>query len=171
METAMVETSDRWSNQRRIMAQRIAAVLYGVIAIMTADLALQPGRFGYVETALGTLLIGFAMTLTRFFVRVVTKEAEIGAHVSMAETGLLVRDSLWVMLFPAITALVIAVAAFTATRWTVLLDTVLYFGVATVFAVGFLSSYILDNEIRPALSRGAFWTLLSLVLLAAKTLI
>jgi hypothetical protein len=41
---------------------------------------------------------------------------------------------------------------------------------ATVFVVGFLSSYVLDREIRPALLRGVGWLLLSLVLVVAKNL-
>lgn len=171
METAMANSTEIWSERRRITAQRVAAVLYGVIAIMTADLVLEPDKFGYAEAAIGSLLIGFAMTVTRIFVRVVTKEAEIGAHLPIAEAGVIVRDSILVMLFPSITALVIAAAALTATQSVVLLTVVLYLGIATVFVVGFVSSYILDREIRPALSRGAFWTLLSLVLVAAKSLI
>ena len=111
------------------------------------------------------------MTLTRIFVRVVTKEAEIGAHLPIAEAGAIVRDSILVMLFPAITALVIAAASLTATQSTVLLDIILYLGIAAVFTIGFSSSYILDREIRPALSRGGFWTLLSLILLGAKALV
>jgi len=105
------------------------------------------------------------------FVRVVTKEAEIGAHLPIGEWGAILRDSPLVMLFPVITALLIVVAAFTTTRWTVLLDVILYFGMATVFVIGFLSSYILDREIRPALSRDTGWLLMSLALVLAKTFI
>ncbi len=167
----MANSTEIWSEQRRIKAQRVAAVLYGVIAIMTADLVVQPDRFGYAEAAIGSLFIGLAMTVTRIFVRVVTKEAEIGAHLPITEAGAIVRDSILVMVFPSITALVVAAAALTATQPMVLLTVVLYLGIATVFVIGFLSSYILDREIRPALSRGAFWTLLSLVLLAAKSVV
>ena len=167
----MVKSTEIWSEHRRIMAQRVAAILYGVIAIMSADLILQPDKFRYAEATVGAVLIGFAMTLTRIFVRVVTKEAESGAHLPIAEAGAIVRDSILVMLFPSITALVVAAAALTATQSMVLLTVVLYLGIATVFVIGFLSSYILDREIRPALSRGAFWTLLSLVLLAAKSFV
>ena len=67
------------------MAPRIASVLYGVIAIMTVDLAVQPDRLRYSEAVLGVLLIGLAMAMTRLFVRVVTKEAEIGAHLPIKE--------------------------------------------------------------------------------------
>ena len=166
----MAKSSENWSKQRRIIAPRIASVLYGVIAIMTVDLAVQPDRLAYAEAASGVLLIGLAMTMTRIFVRVVTKEAEIGAHLAMREFGAIGSDSLLVMLFPIITALLIVAAALVTARWVVLLDVILYFGMAAVFVIGFSSSYILDREIRPALSRGVVWLLLTLVIVAAKKL-
>jgi hypothetical protein len=42
--------------------------------------------------------------------------------------------------------------------------------VLTVFSLGFGSSYILGGQARPAFLRGSSWTLLSLVLFAAKQL-
>ena len=152
------------------MAPRIASVLYGIIAIMTVDLAAQPERLRYAEGVSGVLLVGLAMTITRIFVRVVTREAEIGAHLPISEFGATVRDSLLVMLFPVLTALFILVAALATARWTLLLDLILYFGMAAVFVIGFSSSYILDRDIRPALSRGAVWLVFTLVLVAAKKL-
>jgi len=164
----MANPTEIWSARRRIIAPRVAAVLYGVIAIVTADLVLQPDRLTYAEAAIGALLIGFAMTATHFFVKVVTKEGEIGAHLRLAEAGAIAYDSTLVMLFPIITTLVIGVASLTAMPSTLLLDSILYLGIIAVFAVGFLSSYILDREIRPALSRGLLWRLLILALLGAK---
>ncbi len=152
------------------MAPRIASVLYGVVAVITVDLAVQPDRLAYVEATSGILLIGLAMTMTRIFVRVVTKEAEIGAHLRMREFLAIGSDSLLVMLFPVFTALLIVVAALVTARWVILLDVILYFGMVSVFAIGFLSSYILDRNIRPALSRGVIWLLLTLILVAVKKL-
>jgi hypothetical protein len=97
--------------QRRITAKRVAAILYGVISIMTAELSVQGGEFGHAETALGALLVGFAMTVTRIFIELVKKETEIGAHLSIGKSGAIVRDSMPVMLFPAMTALLVVVAA------------------------------------------------------------
>jgi hypothetical protein len=159
-----------WSKQRQASAQRVAAILYGVIAVMTAELSVGSGRFGYAETALGVLLVGFAMAVTRVFVEVVKKETEIGAHVPIRKAGAIIADSLLVLVFPAVTALLIVVAAVTTVQWRVLLDVVLYLSVAAVFAIGFLSSYILDRELRPALLRGLTWLLLSIILVAAKSL-
>jgi hypothetical protein len=158
------------SEQRQIRAHRVAATLYGVIAIMTAELAVQPSEFSYTEAALGALLTGFAMTVTHIFVEVVKKETEIGTHLPIGKAGAIMRDSLLVMLFPATTAILIVVAALTTARWTILLDAVLYLGMVTVFMTGFLSSYLLGRRIQAALLRGTGWLLLSLVLVAAKYL-
>jgi hypothetical protein len=135
---------------------------------MTIDLAVQPDRLRHSEAVLGVLLIGLAMAITRLFVRVVTKEAELGAHLPMKEIAHLIRDSMLVMLFPSSTALLILLAAWTTTRWAILLDIILYFGVAAVFVIGFSSSCVLDREFRVGFSRGAGWVLMALVLVAVK---
>lgn len=166
----MTAASANWSEQRRAAAPLIASVLYGVIAIMTVDLAVQPDRLRYSDAVLGVLLIGLAMAMTRLFVRVVTKEAEIGAHLPMKESGTLMRESMLVMLFPGATALLILLGAWTTTGWLVLLDIILYFGVVAVFAIGFSSSYVLDRDIRLGLTRGAVWVVMALVLVAVKKL-
>jgi hypothetical protein len=75
------------------------------------------------------------------------------------------------MAFPAITVLVVAAAFQSAIQSALLLDAILYLGIVAVFIIGFLSSYVLDRVIRLALSRGGLWTLLILVLLAAKALV
>ena len=167
----MARKSAAWSAQRRALAQRIASVVYGVIAITTADLVVQPDNFRHREAVEGALLIGLAMTVTRTFVRIVTRESETGAHLPAAQAGAILTDSMLVMLFPAAAALAIAAASFTAVRPVLLLDVVLYAGMASIFAIGFLSRYILDRELWPALSRGGLWTILSLILLAAKVIV
>ena len=167
----MADASANWSEQRRVMAPRIASVLYGVIAIMTVDLVVEPDRLKYAVSTRGVLLIGLAVTITRIFIRVVTREAEIGAHLQIREYGAIIRDSLLVMLFPVITALLIVIAALTTTQWVFLLEIILYLCVGAVFVISFLSSYVLDRDIRLALSRGIVWVSLTLVLLTVKKLV
>jgi len=167
----MAKSSENWSERRRIWAPRIASILYGVIAVISVDLALQSGeRVDYVDAATYVLLLGLAMTLTRAFVRAVTREAEIGAHLSIRDFGALVRDSLLVMVFPLITAAEIIAAALATTQWPVLLDIVLYEGIAAVFVIGFLSSYILDRDIRLGLTRGAMWVIFTVAVVLIKKL-
>jgi hypothetical protein len=72
-----------------------------------------------------------------------------------------------VMLFPAATALLIAVGAWTTTRWP-FCSIVLYFGALAIFVIGFSSSYALDRNIRLGLTRGTVWVLMALVLVAIK---
>lgn len=166
----MNASTPNWSKRRQATAQRVSAILYGVVAIMTADLSVQPGRFSYAEAAVGALLVGFAMFATRVFVEVIKKETEIGAHLPIHKAGAIIADALLVMLFPIVTALLIVEAALVTARWTVLIDVVLYLGMVMVFAVGFLSSYILDRAVRPALLRGLGWLALSAILVAAESL-
>jgi len=158
------------SKRRQAMAQRVAAILYGVIGIMTAELALRADVFGYGEAAAGALFVGFAMTATYVLVDVVKKETEAGAHLPPRKWGAILRDSLLVMLFPVLIALEIVAAGFVTTKWAVLLDIVLYEGMVMVFVAGFLSSYLLHRALRPALTRGTVWLVLALLLLAAKQL-
>jgi hypothetical protein len=88
-----VTAAANWSEQRRATVPLIASVLYGVVAVMTVDLAAQPERLSYSDAVLGALLIGLATAMTRLFVRVVTKEAEIGAHLPIKETGVHARHA------------------------------------------------------------------------------
>jgi hypothetical protein len=62
-------------------------VLYGVIAIMSAELGVQPGTFTPLEAAIGAVLIGLAMALTRLFVEIVKQETELGSHVRVWPKG------------------------------------------------------------------------------------
>jgi uncharacterized membrane protein len=62
------------------------------------------------------------------------------------------------------------VGALATVEWKALLDDILYVGMATVFVIGFLSSYILDRAFRPALRRAFAWLLLSVIIVAAKSL-
>jgi hypothetical protein len=126
-----------------------------VVAIMTAEPSVLPGKFSYAETALGALLVGLAMCVTRIFVGVVKKDTDLDAHLPLRKAGGIILNSLLVMASPCATALLIIVAALMTARWPVLLDVVLYLGMATVFATGFLSSYVLDGSRSDPLSRGA----------------
>ncbi len=74
------------------------------------------------------------------------------------------------MLFPVITVALIIVGALATAGWKALLDDVLYVGMASVFVIGFLSSYMLNREFRPALRRAFAWLLLSVIIVTAKTL-
>jgi hypothetical protein len=166
----MKQASPPWSERRGARANLVASVLYGVIAIMTAELAVAPDEVSYDEGALGAVLIGLAMMLTRFFVDLVKKETELHAHLGLGKAGALLRASIPVLAFPVLLAAILFFAPRLGLRWSELIDLVLYLSIAAVFLLGFGSSYVLDGEAGPALLRGTVWTVLSLVLFAAKKL-
>lgn len=157
-----------WSNQRKKAANGVASVLYGVIAIMTAELAYQPGSAAPATLAAGVLLVGLAMAMTRMFVELVKTETERGAHIGLSEALTLLRSSILVLVFPGAVAGLVLVAQALGLPRGALADAVPYIGVATVTALGFGSSYVLDRKPWPAVQRGISWTVLSLVLFAAK---
>ncbi len=163
-----ISTTSSETTLREKFARRVAAILYGVTAIASAELAVTPEIYPYPEASFGAVLVGVAMTLTRIFVEVVKKETKTGKHLSIHDYCTVVRESMWVMAFPLVVALAILVAGATTARWVVLIDALFYLGVATVFAIGFVSSYILDKAVGRAMYRGVGWLLLSLVLVIAK---
>src|SRR5438876_1026658 len=52
----MQPATPAWSERRRDITNRVAAALYGVIAILTAEPAIEPGEVSFVEAAVGALL-------------------------------------------------------------------------------------------------------------------
>jgi hypothetical protein len=159
-----------WSEPRRKLAAAVASVLYGVIAIMSADLAYEPGRASRFAVAVGALLVGLAMALTHLFVNLVEDETRLGAHLEAGGFRAILQSSMWVMAFPIVVALLVLAGQFIGLRPGMLADLLPYFSVATVTVLGFGSSYARDRKMAPALMRGVSWTLLSLVLFVAKLL-
>ena len=160
-----------WSDSRKKFANGVASVLYGVIAIMSADLAYAPGMASRSAVAAGALVVGFAMSMTHTFVELVNIETQRGAHVGWHEASELLRSSLLVMAFPGVVAGLILAAQYLGLEQGTLAELLPYASVATVMVLGFGSSFVLDRRLIPALTRGAFWMLLSLLLFAAKQLV
>ena len=159
-----------WSKHRKGFANGVASVLYGVVAIMSAELGLQPGKLTASEVACGAFLVGLAMALTRMFVEIVKRETEQGSHIGITEAQSLLGSSLLVMAFPACVSILALLGVPAGVRAGALADVVPYVSMVTVLVLGFGSSYALDRAMKPALWRGASWTLLCLVLFAAKQL-
>jgi hypothetical protein len=162
--------SPAWSKRRKSAANGVASVLYGVIAIMSAELGVQPGPFTPLEAAIGAVLVGLAMALTRLFVEIVKQETELGSHVRVWQALDILRTSMLAMLFPTAVGAWILIGSSLGVRRGFFVDWLPYISVLTVFSLGFASSYILGGQARPAFLRGSSWTLLSLVLFAAKQL-
>ena len=160
-----------WSESRKNFANGVASVLYGVIAIMSAELAYAPGIASRYAVAAGALLVGFAMSMTHTFVELVNTETRRGAHVGWHEAWELLRTSLLVMVFPGVVAVLVLVAQYLGLEPGMLAKILPYASVATVMVLGFGSSFSLDRRTGPALRRAASWTLLSLLLFAAKQMV
>ena len=154
----------------RKRAKGTASVLYGVIGIMTADLAYEPGVAPMYAEAVGALLVGLAMALTHSFVELAQDEARRGSHLSFDEALDLSRSSLLVMAFPTFVAALIMMGQVIGLPSGVLARWLPYVSVVTVMGLGFGSSYTLDRRLGLALLRAVSWTLVSLLLFGAKQL-
>jgi hypothetical protein len=165
-----LETTKPWSEPRKRFAKGTASVLYGVIGIMTADLAYEPGSVPKYAVAVAAFLVGVAMALIHSFVELVKNETQRGSHLRLSEALELSRASLLVMMFPTLVAALILASQFIGLEPGVLARLLPYFSVVTVMALGFGSSYVLDGQLRPASIRALSWTLVSLVLFGAKQL-
>ncbi len=152
----------------KAFGHEVASVLYGVIALMSADLVYRPGMITRYAAAGGAILVGLAMALTHAFVQMVESETGRGSHVSGPETIELVRSLLFVMAFPPAIAILVMISQFFDLPIGVLDDLLPYISAATVLAVGIGSSYAVNRQWSPAFKRGVSWMLLSLVLLLAK---
>lgn len=159
-----------WSKHRKSVANGVASILYGVVAIMSAELGLEPGKMTPFELACGAFLVGLAMALTRGFVDMVKRETEHGTRLGLGEAQSLVGSSLLVLSFPVTVAAAVLIGALCGLRPGTLADVVPYVSVVVVLFLGFGSSYVLDRDLKPAFLRAGSWTLLCLVLFAAKQL-
>jgi hypothetical protein len=170
-EQTMAETTVAdWAISRRKLAKAVASTLYGVIAIMSADLAYEPGRASRHAVATGAFLVGFAMALTYLFVHLAEDETRLGSHLEPYGFWNVLSSALWVMLFPSVIAVLVLLGQFVGLPSGALAELLPYLSVVTVTVLGFGSSYALRGQIAPALARGVSWTLLSLVLFVAKEL-
>jgi hypothetical protein len=164
----MAQSFSTWINRRRAFGHEVASVLYGVIALMSADLVYRPGMITRYAAAGGAVLVGLAMALTHAFVQMVESETERSSHVSRRETMELVRSSMFVMAFPTAIAILAVVGQFLDLQIGVLDECLPFISAATVLVVGFGSSYAITRQWAPALKRGISWMLLGLILLVAK---
>jgi hypothetical protein len=150
----LTESVSNWTSRRKVFGHEVASVLYGVIALMSADLVYRPGMMTRYAAAGGAILVGLAMALTHAFVQMVESETGRGSQVSVPETIELVRSSLFVMAFPAAVAILVVIGQFLDLEIGVLDECLPFISVATVLAVGFGSSYALNREWGPAIKRG-----------------
>jgi hypothetical protein len=145
-------------------------MLTGVIAIMSAALALQPYSIPYDEAALGALIVGLTAVSSSAFSDIVKTEAERGHSAHLADVAEILDNSAPILVFPALTALAVFGAGRFGVPWPSLIRWTMASSVVVVFALGFFSRYASDRNVFKALKRAVSWTLLGGLLYSAKLL-
>jgi hypothetical protein len=95
------------SDLRKRMANDIAAILSGVMAITSAALAVQPGELSVSGAMAGALLVGLVAMMTRLLNDQTKKRAELGRRLRWIEWGGILEVSAMALVYPALTTLVV----------------------------------------------------------------
>ena len=155
---------------RKRMAADIAAILSGVMAITSAALAVQPGELSVTGAVAGALLIGLVAMMTRMLNDQTKKRAELGRRLRWSEWGGMLEVSAMALVYPVLTAFVTLLGPFDGWSWAARINAVFYFGIATVFAAAFVSSYLVERQFRTAGREGLSWAALVIMLTIVKKL-
>ena len=165
-----IEKIEEVSATRKRMADDIAAILSGVMAVVSAALAIQPGEVSVKEAVFGALFVGFVAMMTRFLNDRTKKRTELGRRLRWAELGSILEVSAMVLVFPVLTALSVLLGLAGGLSWSARISLVFYLGIATVFIAGFMSSYVVDSRFLAAGSQGLSWAALGVALTLVKKL-
>jgi len=153
---------------RHDRAVLVAGSLYGVLAVLTALVSVQPGEVTTPEAELGGLVLGVIAIATKFFYELTKKETEMGARADLRARIVLLREALPTGAFALVGVIVLLISQMAGIGQAAAYDAIYYLGLATLFTAGFLSRYAADGNAFQALIRGAFWLLLGLLILAGK---
>lgn len=157
-----------WSQSRKTTANRLASIIYGSIATMTADLGIKATDYTGMSLSGGLAAVTAAAIFTKFFLEIVKRETETGHHLPAGESWATFIEALYVAPLPFVGILIFALSpkiAVPLAHWAV---STIAFG--TLGVSGFLSSYLLDSSIRIGLTRAVLWFGLGAMLLALKAL-
>jgi hypothetical protein len=153
---------------RHDLALLIAGTLYGVIAVLTALIAVQPGEVTTWDAIVGGLVLAGITVMSKFFIELSKKETELGARLNQPARRELWREALPACAFPLASVVVLGLAHALGIGQAAAYNLVYYLGLATLFAAGFLSRYTADAKPSDAFSRGLVWLFLGLLILAGK---
>jgi len=156
---------------RHDRALLIAGTLYGVIAVLTALIAVQPGEVTTWDAIVGGLVLAGITVVSKFFIELSKKETELGARLNQPARRELWRESLPTSVFPLAAVVVLGLAHALEIGQAAAYNFIYYLGLATLFVAGFLSRYTADAKPSEAFSRGAVWLFLGLLILAGKKFI
>jgi hypothetical protein len=167
MEIGKIENS---TATRKRMADYIAAILSGVMAVVSAALPIQPGEVSVTEAVVGALFVGFVAMMTRFLNDRTKKRTELGRLLGWDELGDILEVSAMVLVFPALTAIAVLLGLAGGLSWSARISSIFYLGIGTVFIAGFMSSYIVEARFLAAGSQGLSWAALGVALTLVKKL-
>jgi hypothetical protein len=158
------------SATRKRMADDIAAILSGVMAVVSAALPVEPGEVTVREAVIGALLVGVVAMITRILNDRTKKRTELGRRLRWNELGAILEVSAMVMVFPALTAAAVLLGLAGGLSWSARISLIFYLGIGTVFIAGFMSSYVVDSRFLAAGGQGFSWALLGVALTLIKKL-
>jgi hypothetical protein len=155
---------------RKQIANDTPATFYGILATLSAALPARADQLTVKETVLGALIVGFVGLANRWFMDALKLETEVGRHLALEETLVLLRHSALALLFPAISAATIGLGSVIGLTLASGLEMISYLGVLMAIVSVFLSSFVLDQRFLPALWRGSIWAALTILLLIVRRL-
>jgi hypothetical protein len=167
----MATTKQRLTAARKQIAIDTSATFYGILATLSAALPARADQLTVKETILGAIFIGLVGLANRWFMDVLKLETERGRHLAWNETFAVMRQGALAFLFPAISAVTIGLASVIGATLASGLQAVFYLGVLMAAISVFLSSFVLDLRILPALWRGSIWAALTILLLLVRGLV
>lgn len=162
--------TEKNSATRKRMADDIAAIMSGVMAVTSAALPVAPGELSVTEAVFGALFVGFIAMMTRLLSDRTKKMTELGRRLRWDEFRGIVEVSAMVLVFPALTAMVVLLGPFGGWSWSARISSVFYSGIATVFVAAFMSSYVADARLMAAGRQGLAWGALVVMLAIVKKL-
>jgi hypothetical protein len=160
----------RLTATRRQIVNDTSATFYGILATLSAALPARADQLTVREAVLGAMIVGLVGFANRWFMDALKRETELGRHIAWEEAPALLRQNIAALLFPAIGAAIIGLGTHVGVTLASGLEAVLYLGVLMAFISVFLSSFVLDQRILPALRRGSIWAALTILLLLVRRL-
>jgi hypothetical protein len=162
--------SEKSTASRKRMADDTAAIMYGVMAVTSAALSVQPGEISVTEAVLGALFVGFIAMMTRLLTDRTKKKTELGRRLRWEELRGVLEVASMVLVFPALTAILVLIGVAEGLSWSARISSVFYLGIATVFVAGFISSFVLEAQFLAAGGQGLSWAGLVIMLTIVKKL-
>lgn len=155
----------------RTVAIVIAAVISGVVAILSALIFVGGSDFTIRNILIGGLSIGIVGSSTYFFNRVIVTEVTSKRALDSAEYVRLFLLSSTVWLFPLLAILVAAVGLNVGASPEILIDLIYVIGILIVFIAGFLATYLNQKGITTSILRAAVWSSMFLLLMVIRQIV